>query len=111
MADARSAGAGGAPGRLPDARPAADPAPPSPLPPLPRGRGEGNGPPLLVIAVRYFFRREIESDRELFQGLAFAQLERLGQRQEEGFAALDDDLTQHGQRVEGLLQSVQDVVV
>src|SRR5262249_30175771 len=70
-----------------------------------------NDTPLLVIAVRYFFRREIESDRELFQGLAFAQLERLGQRQEEGFAALGDALAQHGQRVESLLESVQDVVV
>src|SRR5439155_349148 len=70
-----------------------------------------SGPPLLVVAVRYFFRREIESDRELFQGLAFAQLERLGQRQEEGFAALADALAQHGGRVELLLESVQEVVV
>src|SRR5207247_2645305 len=30
----------------------------------------GDDPPLLVVAVRYFFRREIENDRELFQGLA-----------------------------------------
>ena len=32
------------------------------------------GLPLLVTAVRYFFRREVETDRELFQGLTFAQL-------------------------------------
>jgi hypothetical protein len=73
-------------------------------------RPEG-GPPLLVVAARYFFRREIETDRELFQGLAFAQMERLGQRQEEGFAALAEALSQHGQRLEGMLESVQEVVV
>jgi hypothetical protein len=69
------------------------------------------GDPLLVIAVRFFFRREVESDRELFQGLAFAQLERLAESQEAGFAALGDALAQHGRRVESLLESVQDVVV
>lgn len=33
-----------------------------------------NGPPLLAIAVRYFFRRAVEEDPQLFQGLAFAKL-------------------------------------
>ncbi len=72
-------------------------------------RPEG-GPPLVVVAVRYFFRREIESDRELFQGLAFAQLERLGQAQEAGFGALADALAGHGRRVEELLDGVQEVL-
>ena len=53
----------------------------------------GDDAPLLVLAVRYFFRRAIEEDRELFQGLAFAQLERLAEGQEHGFAALADALT------------------
>ena len=69
------------------------------------------GEPLLLVAVRYFFRREVESDRELFQGLAFAQLEHLAGSQEAGFAALADALAQHAGRVESLLESVQDVVV
>jgi hypothetical protein len=67
--------------------------------------------PLLVLAVRYFFRRAIEEDRELFQGLAFAQLERLAEGQERGFAALAAVLTGHGSRVEEALASVQAVVV
>ncbi|MBN9516938.1 hypothetical protein J0H58_00235, partial [bacterium] len=33
--------------------------------------------PLLAVAVRYYFRRSVEDDPKLFQGLAFAQLERL----------------------------------
>jgi serine/threonine protein kinase len=69
------------------------------------------GPPLLVTAARYFFRREVEADRELFQGLTFAQLENLSQHQEAGFAALGDALAEHGRRLEELLQDVQTVVV
>ena len=30
------------------------------------------GIPMLVVAVRYFFRREVETDAQLFHGLAFA---------------------------------------
>ncbi len=69
------------------------------------------GMPLLVVAVRYFFRRQVETDQELFQGLAFTQLERLGQGQDAGFAALDAALTQQGQRLEALLGEIQSVVV
>jgi HEAT repeat protein/tetratricopeptide (TPR) repeat protein len=69
------------------------------------------GMPLLVVAVRFFFRRQVETDQELFHGLAFAQLERLGQSQDAGFSALDAALTQHGQRLESLLGEIQSVVV
>src|SRR5262249_27868503 len=31
------------------------------------------GPPLIVLAARYFFRRAVEEDAALFQGLSFAQ--------------------------------------
>ena len=58
------------------------------------------GDPLLIVAARYFFRRAVEDDSALFQGLAFAQLERLAESQEAGFAALGDALAQHGRRVE-----------
>src|SRR5262249_44083185 len=68
------------------------------------------GPPLLVSAVRYFFRREVETDEQLFRGLAFARLEGLTRTQEEGFAALHQALTQHEKRLEGLLEEVQVVV-
>jgi tetratricopeptide (TPR) repeat protein len=69
------------------------------------------GMPLLVVAGRYFFRRQVEADPQLFQGLAFAQLERLGQTQERGFAALEAALTQQGRRLEALLGEVRAVVV
>ena len=44
--------------------------------------------PLLAVAVRYYFRRAVEDDPRLFQGLAFAQLDRIGRAQEDGAAAL-----------------------
>lgn len=65
------------------------------------------GTSLLAVAVQYFFRREVEADRELFQGLTFAQMEGLSQTQEAGFAALADTLAQHGQQVDELLSLVQ----
>ena len=66
---------------------------------------------LLVVAVRYFFRRAVETDRELFQGLTFVQIEGLGQAQEAGFAALAEVLAQHGQRIEELLGELTDPVL
>src|SRR5262249_54309767 len=69
------------------------------------------GTPVLVAAARYFFRHEVEADRELFQGLAWAKLEALAQTQDQGFAALAEALAEHGERLEGLLAEVQQVVV
>src|SRR5262249_37665483 len=56
---------------------------------------------------RYFFRRHVEEDRELFQGLAFAQLETLQESQEQAFAGLNRALVEQGERVEQLLLDVQ----
>ncbi len=70
-----------------------------------------DGPPLLVIAVRYFFRRQVEEDDQLARGLAYVQMERLAQAQEGGFAALAAALAREGQRLEELLADVQAVVV
>jgi hypothetical protein len=75
-----------------------------------RVRGDG-GTPLIVLAVRFFFRREVEHDRELFQGLSFAQMEHLGQAQEAGFDRLAELLEQHGSRLEDMLSGVADVVL
>jgi serine/threonine protein kinase len=69
-----------------------------------------NGQPLLILAVRYFFRRAIEEDSQLFQGLAFAQLERLQQTQEQGFAGLHHLLTEQGARLEQMLESLEKTV-
>ncbi len=46
------------------------------------------GAPLLAVAVRYFFRREVEGDPELFRGLSLERLDQLSHAQEAGFAAL-----------------------
>jgi hypothetical protein len=69
------------------------------------------GMPVLVTAVRYFFRREVETDRQLFQGLAFAQMEHLAQAEEAGFASLSEALSQQGERLEEMLGDVRIVVV
>ncbi len=68
------------------------------------------GRSLLVVGVCYFFRRAVEDDPQLFQGLAFAKLERLDEARERGFAALDNLLKQQGQRLETLLAEMQVLV-
>ena len=65
-----------------------------------------NKPSLLAVAVRYYFRREVESDQALSQGLSFAKLEALTEAQKKGFDSLSAALAQQGQRLEGLLDSV-----
>jgi hypothetical protein len=50
--------------------------------------------PLLVIAVRYYFRRAVEEDPKLFQGLSWATWQDLAQVQKDGFAALELLLTE-----------------
>jgi hypothetical protein len=69
------------------------------------------GMPVLVVAVRYFFRRAVEEYQKLFQGLAFARLEALGEAQEKGFASLSAALARRGERLEELLADVRAVVV
>jgi serine/threonine protein kinase len=70
-------------------------------------RPSQQGPPLLVIAVRYFFRRSVEEDQALFQGLAFAQLETLQKDQEQAFVAIYLAMTAQGKRVEELLGELE----
>jgi uracil-DNA glycosylase family 4 len=65
------------------------------------------GEPLLVLAARYFFRRAVEQDQALFQGLAFAQMEKLQEGQEAAFAGLQQALAEQGARLEGLLADIQ----
>jgi serine/threonine protein kinase len=68
------------------------------------------GPPVIVTAVRYFFRREVEGEPELARGLAFARMERLAADAEAGFAALHDALGEQADRLESLLGDVQTTV-
>jgi len=55
--------------------------------------GPRNGHPLLLSAARYFFfRRAIETDEALFQGLAFSRLEQLQESTDSAFASLEGAL-------------------
>jgi WD40 repeat protein len=65
-----------------------------------------DGTPILSAAVRFFFRREVEEDRELFQGLAFVILEKQSDALEAGFRHLGELLAHHEQRLEQLASSV-----
>src|SRR5262249_36974001 len=69
-----------------------------------------NGSPILVIAARYFFRRQVEDNPKLFHGLAFAKLEALKEEQDEAFRGLGQLLTEQGERIESLLGDVQATV-
>lgn len=62
---------------------------------------------LLTASVRYFFRRAVEDDPKLFQGLAFAQLEQIQQKQQHHFDAIRDLLARHGDHLENLLGDLQ----
>jgi serine/threonine protein kinase len=69
------------------------------------------GQPVHVAGVRYFFRRAVEEDPKLFQGLAFARLEAIKDGQDGAFAELSALLSQQGERLETLLIDVKVVVV
>lgn len=69
------------------------------------------GTPILVSAARYFFRRAVEIDQALFQGLAFARLEQLAESSDAGFAALQRTLDEQGERLLLVLGEVQAAVL
>ena len=70
-----------------------------------------NGQPIHIVGVRYFFRRAVEEDPHLFQGLAFARLEAIKDGQDGAFAALSEALTHQGGAVGRMLGDVKIVVV
>src|SRR6185312_6468331 len=70
-----------------------------------------SGPPVLAAAVHYFFQREVETDKELFQGLAYVRLEGLAQGQKAGFSSLAEALEEQGERLQAMLADVHAVVV
>ncbi len=70
-----------------------------------------DGSCLIAVAVRFFFRQELTTDPQLFQGVMVDRVDALGQRLEQGFQGLTAVLQQQGERLESLLESVQAVVV
>jgi serine/threonine protein kinase len=69
------------------------------------------GAPLLVTAVRFFFRRAVENDDQLFRSLAFSQLERIQQGQEEAFAALNECMSLYAREIDKGIGDLMVVVV
>jgi hypothetical protein len=71
---------------------------------LPSADGDGLG--LLGTLVRYHFRRAVEDDPQLFQGLAFDQLDRLEQGQTAGVEALAELMARYADRTEDRLSEL-----
>ena len=61
--------------------------------------------------MRYHFRRAVEEDPKLFQGLAFAQLERIGKSQEDNAAALAELMSRYVERLETRLGELKDTAL
>lgn len=64
------------------------------------------GAPLLTVAFRYFFRRAVETDPQLFHGLAWVRWEEMAGDQQRGFARLEQALADQGLRLERGLDAV-----
>ena len=58
------------------------------------------GQSVLVVSVRYYFRRRVEDDAELARLLQFTAMENLTEAQQQGFRQLDEGLKVHAERVE-----------
>lgn len=57
-----------------------------------RVRPDANSAPLLALAVRFFFRREIATNGELFRGLVYEQVDQLNESMHQGFNSLAEGL-------------------
>jgi hypothetical protein len=64
------------------------------------------GPPLLVSAYAYFFRREVETNAELAQGLFFDTLRRLSASQEKAFGEVNKALISLGDQFEQVFEQL-----
>ena len=72
------------------------------------------GPPLLVSAFAYFFRREVETNDELAHGLFFDGLRQLSASQAKAFGEVNKALTSLGDQFEQVfeqLDRIETVVV
>ncbi len=65
------------------------------------------GQSLLALASRHFFRRAVEEDQQLFQGLAWASWQNLARVQEQGFDQLRHILREHGRELDLHLSELQ----
>lgn len=65
------------------------------------------GQPLLVQAVRYFFRREVEADAKLAAGLTMEKLDGLDAAVRAGMAQLHQAFDRHGALLGGMAETLQ----
>lgn len=65
-----------------------------------------SGKPFLVVAARYFFQREVETDPELFRGLTFQQMYQLDSQQQAGFQHLERFLQRREAMLDQILRGV-----
>jgi hypothetical protein len=62
--------------------------------------------PLIITAVRYYFRRAVQENDKLSNELAFARFEELLPELQDAFDAVNDVITNRGRRLEELLGNV-----
>jgi serine/threonine protein kinase len=75
------------------------------------GQRPTRGEPLLTLSVRYFFRREIESDASLARSVTFSRLEDLAAGQQAVLNQLTESLRRHGQQLQEQLDGLLAVAV
>jgi hypothetical protein len=68
------------------------------------------GPPLLGAAFAYFFRREVETEDELANGLFFDGLRQLTAAQSKGFGEMNKALSTLGDRFDALFEQLDRIV-
>jgi formylglycine-generating enzyme required for sulfatase activity len=68
--------------------------------------GPNGGPPLLISAFTYFFRREVETNDELARGLVFDGLRQLSAAQEKAFGEVNRALTSLGDQFEQVFEQL-----
>jgi hypothetical protein len=66
-----------------------------------------SGPPLLVAAFAYFFRREVETNQELARGLQFETLRQLSTEQAQAFAEVDKAIQVLGQKFDQVFEQLE----
>ncbi len=70
-----------------------------------------DGIPILILATRYFFRRSIEDDQKLFNGLAISKLDILNENQEKCLSGIYDLISKNSDLLSSLLSDVRSTVV
>ena len=71
----------------------------------------GQKPSILVVAVRFYFRREVETDAELFRGLTIVKLDALQGSPGKAVRHAHQRPSRQGDRLEQILADLSGVVI